>query len=94
MHKTTFVFPLVGGRKVEHLVANLEALDIELTDEHIAYLEGIVPFNPGFPASIIVSFHSGIFILSFRVLMRNIWHRVLRELRANNSSVLISKETD
>ncbi|KAF8192130.1 NADP-dependent oxidoreductase domain-containing protein [Pholiota molesta] len=53
MHKTTFVFPLVGGRKVEHLVANLEALDIELTDEHIAYLEGIVPFNPGFPASII-----------------------------------------
>ncbi|KAF8192149.1 NADP-dependent oxidoreductase domain-containing protein [Pholiota molesta] len=53
MHKTTFVFPLVGGRKVEHLVANLEALDIELTDEHIAFLESIVPFHPGFPASII-----------------------------------------
>lgn len=55
MHKTPFVFPLVGGRKVEHLVANLEALDITLTDEHIAYLESIVPFNPGFPATMIVS---------------------------------------
>ena len=28
MHKTAYVFPIIGGRKVEHLLANLEALDI------------------------------------------------------------------
>ncbi|KAF9472239.1 Aldo/keto reductase [Pholiota conissans] len=55
MKKTPFVFPLVGGRKVEHLVANLEALDITLTNEHIQFLEGIIPFNPGFPSVMIVS---------------------------------------
>ncbi len=32
MQKTTHVFPIIGGRKVEHLEANLEALNIKLTD--------------------------------------------------------------
>ncbi|KAF8970112.1 NADP-dependent oxidoreductase domain-containing protein [Flammula alnicola] len=49
MQKTTFVFPIIGGRKVEHLLANLEALEISLSDEHIKYLESVVPFEPGFP---------------------------------------------
>ncbi|KAF6744469.1 NADP-dependent oxidoreductase domain-containing protein [Ephemerocybe angulata] len=49
MHKTQFVFPIIGGRKVEHLVSNLEALDISLTDEHLKAIESAVPFNPGFP---------------------------------------------
>ncbi|KAF8895213.1 NADP-dependent oxidoreductase domain-containing protein [Infundibulicybe gibba] len=31
-----YVFPIIGGRKVEHLLSNVEALDIALTDEHIA----------------------------------------------------------
>ncbi|KAF9012106.1 Aldo/keto reductase [Hymenopellis radicata] len=30
MHKTTNVFPIIGGRKVEHLKDNMEALDISL----------------------------------------------------------------
>lgn len=55
MQKAPFVFPVVGGRKVEHLLANLEALDISLGDEQIRYLEGILPFEPGFPSSMIVS---------------------------------------
>jgi aryl-alcohol dehydrogenase-like predicted oxidoreductase len=63
LHKSTFVFPLFGGRKVEHLVANLEALDIELTDEHIAYLESILPFNPGCPATYIVNIYPDIFVI-------------------------------
>uniref|UniRef100_A0A8H8CFQ4 NADP-dependent oxidoreductase domain-containing protein n=1 Tax=Psilocybe cubensis TaxID=181762 RepID=A0A8H8CFQ4_PSICU len=53
MQKTPYVFPIIGGRKVEHLIQNLEALDISLSDEQIKYLESIVPFDPGFPSNII-----------------------------------------
>ncbi|PPQ64459.1 hypothetical protein CVT24_008469 [Panaeolus cyanescens] len=55
MHKTPYVFPIIGGRKVEHLLANAEALEISLNAEQMKYLESIVPFNPGFPNSMIVS---------------------------------------
>ncbi|KAG1885051.1 NADP-dependent oxidoreductase domain-containing protein [Suillus subluteus] len=53
MQKMPYVFPLVGGRKVEQLYGNLEALDISLSPEQIRYLENIVPFDPGFPTSMI-----------------------------------------
>ncbi|KAL4266186.1 NADP-dependent oxidoreductase domain superfamily protein [Pleurotus pulmonarius] len=49
LQKAPFVFPIVGGRKVEHLLGNLEALDITLSKDQIAYLESIVPVDPGFP---------------------------------------------
>ncbi|KAG1872391.1 NADP-dependent oxidoreductase domain-containing protein [Suillus subalutaceus] len=51
--KTPYVFPIIGGRKVEHLEANLESLTISLTTEHVKYLESIVPFDPGFPSTFI-----------------------------------------
>ncbi|KAK8014156.1 aryl-alcohol dehydrogenase Aad14 [Apiospora arundinis] len=47
--KADHVFPLIGGRKVEHLQQNIAALSIELTAEQIAFLEGVKPFEPGFP---------------------------------------------
>ncbi|KAL0579706.1 putative aryl-alcohol dehydrogenase aad14 [Marasmius crinis-equi] len=53
MQKTTHVFPIIGGRKVEQLEQNLEALDITLTPEQIQFLEGQVPFDIGFPISFI-----------------------------------------
>ncbi|TBU26977.1 aryl-alcohol dehydrogenase [NADP+] [Dichomitus squalens] len=53
MQKIPYVFPIVGGRKVEHLYANLEALDIVLTGEHIRKIEGAVPFRAGFPYDMI-----------------------------------------
>ncbi|KAJ7062820.1 Aldo/keto reductase [Mycena amicta] len=37
----------------EHLLANVEALDISLSATQIEYLEGILPFDPGFPAAMI-----------------------------------------
>ncbi|KZV64739.1 Aldo/keto reductase [Peniophora sp. CONT] len=49
LQKTPYVFPIVGGRKVEHLHANIEALEIALTKEHIKQIEGVVPFDLGFP---------------------------------------------
>ena len=54
MHKATYVFPIIGGRKVEHLLANLEALDISLSDEQIKFLEAVEPFELGFPGWMIV----------------------------------------
>jgi aryl-alcohol dehydrogenase-like predicted oxidoreductase len=49
MHKTPYVFPIVGGRKIEHLKGNIEALSLELTDEDMAEIESAVPFDLGFP---------------------------------------------
>lgn len=55
MQKTPYVFPIIGGRKVEHLMANVQALTISLSDEQIKYIESFIPFSPGFPYSLIVS---------------------------------------
>ncbi|KAJ8585504.1 Aldo/keto reductase [Rhizopogon salebrosus TDB-379] len=49
LQKMPYVFPIIGGRKVEHLEANLESLAISLTATQVQYLESIAPFNPGFP---------------------------------------------
>ena len=49
MHKTPYVFPIVGGRKVEHLKGNIEALTVELSDEDIKEIDDAVPFDIGFP---------------------------------------------
>jgi len=49
MQKTPYVFPIIGGRKVEHLIdGNLEALDIALSDEQIKEIDSVLPFNVGF----------------------------------------------
>lgn len=55
LQKTPYVFPIIGGRKIEHLNANIDALRISLSPEQISYLESIIPFDPGFPSSFIVS---------------------------------------
>ncbi|KAL8871231.1 MAG: hypothetical protein Q9174_002899 [Haloplaca sp. 1 TL-2023] len=49
MHKSPYVFPIVGGRKVEHLKGNIEALKLRLTDEDIEEIEGGYEFDMGFP---------------------------------------------
>ena len=53
------MFPIIGGRKVEHLHANLEALDIALTEAHIRKIEGAVPFEPGAPHNLTVRLQRG-----------------------------------
>ena len=49
MAKAPYVFPIVGGRKVEHLKGNIEALGLELSDEDMAEIEAAAPFDVGFP---------------------------------------------
>jgi hypothetical protein len=48
-----YVFPILGGRKVEHLQRNIDALSIDLSDEEIQEIEGAVPFEFGYPHSLI-----------------------------------------
>jgi aryl-alcohol dehydrogenase-like predicted oxidoreductase len=49
MSKAPHVFPIVGGRKVEHLLGNVEALGLELSEEDIKEIESAYEFDPGFP---------------------------------------------
>ncbi len=49
LHKTPYVFPIIGGRNVEHLKGNIEALKLQLTDEDIKEIEGAKPFDLGLP---------------------------------------------
>ncbi|KAJ7148323.1 aryl-alcohol dehydrogenase [Mycena filopes] len=49
MHKAPYTFPVLGARKVEHLMASIEALEISLSDAQIATIEAVLPFDMGFP---------------------------------------------
>jgi aryl-alcohol dehydrogenase-like predicted oxidoreductase len=51
MAKAPYVFPIIGGRTVDHLKANIEALDVRLSEEDIAEIEAAVPFDIGFPSN-------------------------------------------
>ncbi|KAI3317412.1 aldo/keto reductase [Xylariaceae sp. AK1471] len=51
MHKTPYVFPIIGGRTVDHLKANIEALNLSLSEDDIKEIESAVPFDLGFPNS-------------------------------------------
>lgn len=47
--KAPYVFPIVGGWRLEHIKGNIAALDVWLTDEEIEAIDSSYEFNPGFP---------------------------------------------
>ena len=47
--KAPYVFPIVGGRKIEHLKANIDALGLKLSSEDVEAIENTVPFDFGYP---------------------------------------------
>ncbi|KAK8219303.1 hypothetical protein M8818_001037 [Zalaria obscura] len=49
MHKAPNVYPIVGGRKIDHLKGNIEALSLKLTKEEIDEIDDAAPFDIGFP---------------------------------------------
>jgi aryl-alcohol dehydrogenase-like predicted oxidoreductase len=51
MHKSPYVFPIVGGRKVAHLNSNIEALGLRLTSDEIREIDDAYGFEMGFPHS-------------------------------------------
>lgn len=59
MHKTPHVTPIIGGRKLEHLKSNIEALEIRLTDAEIGAIESAYPFDVGFPMNFLTSSPKG-----------------------------------
>ena len=54
LHKTPYVFPIIGGRKVEHLKQNIQALNVSLSPEQICRIDNAKPFDIGFPLNMIV----------------------------------------
>lgn len=57
--KYPYVYPIVGGRKIEHLKGNIEALGIELSDEEVDEIDGAVDFDVGFPMNFLFEFGGG-----------------------------------
>ncbi|KAI0387985.1 norsolorinic acid reductase [Hypomontagnella monticulosa] len=51
MHKAPYVFPIIGTRTKEHLMANIEALTLSLDEDDIKEIEAAVPFDLGFPGT-------------------------------------------
>lgn len=49
--KAPYVFPIVGGRKIEHLKGNIEALSLKLEKEDFEEIEKAWPFEIGFPSN-------------------------------------------
>lgn len=51
--KAPNVLPVVGGRKVEHLMDNIKGLEIKLTRDEVSFLESKQDFDVGFPADML-----------------------------------------
>ena len=49
MHKTIYVFPILGGRKVDHVAGSIGALSVALWPEEMGEIEAAYEFDPGFP---------------------------------------------
>ena len=47
--QTPYVYPIVGGRKVDHLKGNIEALGLRLDDAEMAKIDAAYGFEMGFP---------------------------------------------
>ncbi|KAF8582509.1 aryl-alcohol dehydrogenase AAD14 [Ramaria rubella] len=52
LQRCPYVFPVVGGRKVAHLLDNIKAVELHLSEEQIKYLESQTAFDPGFPQNV------------------------------------------
>jgi len=63
LQKTPYVFPIVGGRKVEQLRENLQALDISLTPEQMNRIENTKPFEPDFSHSVFMNSLDGAWLV-------------------------------
>ncbi|OJI81942.1 hypothetical protein ASPTUDRAFT_743259 [Aspergillus tubingensis CBS 134.48] len=51
LQKTPYLFPIIGGRTVEQLEENVQALSLELTAEDVKEIDAAYPFDLGFPHS-------------------------------------------
>jgi len=54
MQKAPYVFPILGGRKVDQLKANMAALSLELSEEDIKQINKVSNFDVGFPLNMLI----------------------------------------
>ena len=54
--KYAYVYPVVGGRTIEHLQQNVNALGVTLAEEEVDEIDTAAPFDLGFPMSFIFEF--------------------------------------
>jgi aryl-alcohol dehydrogenase-like predicted oxidoreductase len=59
LQKYPYVYPIVGGRKIDHLKGNIEALELELDEKDIEEIEAASDFQVGFPMNFIFEFGGG-----------------------------------
>ncbi|KAB8074612.1 Aldo/keto reductase [Aspergillus leporis] len=57
LSKIPYVFPVIGGRKLEDIQGNVKALDVVLTDEELDGIDNEEDFDIGFPFNLIYEFH-------------------------------------
>ncbi|KAK7441392.1 putative aryl-alcohol dehydrogenase aad14 [Stygiomarasmius scandens] len=72
LQKTTYVFPVLGGRKPENWEQNIEALDISLSVAQLKELEEVVPIDPGFPHNFVGDGSDINFFLKLEVNMQRV----------------------
>ena len=53
MQKAPYVNPIVGGRKVDHLKGNIEALSLELSPDDVEEIEAASDFDPSWPLTLL-----------------------------------------
>lgn len=53
MHRCANVFPIVGGRKAEHLKGTIDALGIKLTPKDVEEIELATSFDVSFPLNLL-----------------------------------------
>jgi len=55
MQRSPQIHPIIGARRLDQLVDNLGATEVELPEEAVRRLEEAAPFDPGFPTTFIES---------------------------------------
>ena len=51
--RSAAIHPIIGARRLDQLLDNLRAADLELPSEAIAQLDSATELDPGFPATFI-----------------------------------------
>lgn len=54
--KYPYVYPIVGGRKIEHLKGNIKGLSISLSDDEVDEIDNESDFQIGFPMDFLFEF--------------------------------------
>ena len=74
MHKSPYVFPIVGGRKIAHLQSNIKALGLRLTAEEIHEIDDAYGFEMGFPHSFLSHTNAAMRGPEDNIFMNNFGH--------------------